>query len=355
LEYQSVDLAYNWFTEAEKKAAGVICVESCSDGLRLAMAGFRPDVVCVPGWSDPVALQALLLCSRTGIPTVLMSDSQLADTRRFRIIESVKRRLLRLFSAALVAGSPQIEYLRTLGFPEDRIFTGYDVVDNGWFSRGSDQARRNELTLREQFDLPRPYFFCCARLASKKNLLALVEAYEKYRAAANSSRWDLVIAGDGEMRNAIENRIAHYGLRKHCRILGYCDYNQMPMLYGLAEAFICPSRTDQWALVVNEAMAAGLPVLVSRGAGSAIDLVKEGVNGFTFDPESPEELGNLMDRMSSGADLVGMGAASRIIISNWGLERFVNGVTSAAVAAQISPKSSPDFFGRTLTKMLAYR
>src|SRR5262249_20703889 len=152
---------------------------------------------------------------------IIMSDSRFEDARRFAIIESVKRRVLRLVSAALVAGRQQVAYLRTLGFPADRIFTGYDVVDNSYFARGAAEARQNEESLRQKLGLTRPFFLCCARFVPKKNLTMLVEAYHYYRSVSSSFPWDLVIAGDGEMRKQIQDTIAKHELQAHCKLLGH--------------------------------------------------------------------------------------------------------------------------------------
>ena len=102
----------------------------------------------------------------------------------------------------------------------------------------------------------------------------------------------------------------------------------MPAYYGLASAFVHASTTEQWGLVVNEAMASGLPVLVSNRCGCAPDLVQEGVNGFTFDPYNVEQLAQLMLKISAFQtfSLSTFGAASRRIIADWGPERFASGL-----------------------------
>jgi glycosyltransferase involved in cell wall biosynthesis len=105
--------------------------------------------------------------------------------------------------------------------------------------------------------------------------------------------------------------------------LGFLQYDELPAYYGLAGAFVHGSHTEQWGLVVNEAMAVGLPVLVSRRCGCAYDLVQEGVNGFPFDPHDVDQLAHLLLRVAGdSAEATRLGAASRQIIRNWGLDRF---------------------------------
>jgi glycosyltransferase involved in cell wall biosynthesis len=118
------------------------------------------------------------------------------------------------------------------------------------------------------------------------------------------------------------------------RLPGFKQYAQLPVYYGLAEAFVHASTSEPWGLVVNEAMAAGLAVLVSKQCGCAADLVRDGVNGFRFDPQNVEELAALMSRLwRSPQRCAAMGQASLRIISYWGLERFGQGFRQAAQMA----------------------
>ena len=111
--------------------------------------------------------------------------------------------------------------------------------------------------------------------------------------------WHLVLLGDGELRGELERRIALPDLAGAVILRGFRQYDELPAFYGLARAFVHASTTEQWGLVVNEAMAAGLPVLVSARCGCAQDLVRNGVNGFTFDPYDVEELAGLMQRVAA--------------------------------------------------------
>ena len=111
------------------------------------------------------------------------------------------------------------------------------------------------------------------------------------------------------------------------------------MYYGLASAFILPSTTEQWGLVVNEAMASGLPVLVSNRCGCAAELVKEGSNGYTFNPLEIGEIADLMLNIgAAGVDRSAMGQKSREIIANWSPDLFGRNLTNAANYARSLPK-----------------
>ena len=116
----------------------------------------------------------------------------------------------------------------------------------------------------------------CTRFGQKKNIPSLVRAYALYYGRSREEgdqAFDLVIAGDGELRGEIEATVAASGVEDKVKLLGAVDYSTLPWLYQNAQAFVHASTTEQWGLVVNEAMAAGVPVLISRRCGCAPDLV----------------------------------------------------------------------------------
>jgi glycosyltransferase involved in cell wall biosynthesis len=124
---------------------------------------------------------------------------------------------------------------------------------------------------------------------------------------------------------------------------GHKSYDEIPSYYSSAKALILPSRSETWGLVVNEAMAAGLPVIVSQRCGCADDLVTEGDNGWVFDPDAPTALTNILlklDRLSD-EQVRRMGDRSRAIIENWSLNRFAVALEQAAMrAADSGPRAS---------------
>ena len=153
--------------------------------------------------------------------------------------------------------------------------------------------------------------------------------------------WSLVLLGDGPLKSDLCHLISDLGLQHSVLLPGFKQYHELPVYYGLASAFVHASTTEQWGLVVNEAMASGLPVLVSNRCGCALDLVQEGHNGFTFDPYNVEQLADLMFQLSDFQPfrLSAFGSTSREIISNWGPERFAAGLKSAVEEAmKVGPK-----------------
>jgi glycosyltransferase involved in cell wall biosynthesis len=159
----------------------------------------------------------------------------------------------------------------------------------------------------------------------------------------------LIILGDGELRSEFEKLRSVLGLEDCIQMPGFKQYEELPEYYARAGAFIHASTTEQWGLVVNEAMASGLTVLVSNRCGCAVDLVKEGENGWTFDPRNEEEMANLMLKISGDEEQRReMGRKSREIIENWGPARFASGLSSAIEAALSAPKKKTGLIDRLI-------
>jgi len=351
----------------------------------LALDKIQPAVVVVPGWADSAALGALHWCVQHQVPAVFMSESTAWDERRSVWREAVKRQIVRLGSAALVGGTPHKDYLVQLGMPPQRVFQGYDAVDNGYFLEQADTLKTDKLKgeVRRKHGLPENYFLASNRFIEKKNLPRLIEAYARYRLLCGDHQtsdnqttdsrqsevsrqksvagspvvaWPLVLLGDGALRPDLCRRIADLGLQDSVRLPGFKQYPELPEYYAHAGAFIHASTTEQWGLVVNEAMASGLPVLVSNRCGCAQDLVHEGVNGFTFDPCNVEQLAGLMLKLSTlNSQLSTMGDASRRIIANWGPDRFASGLKQAVECALRVGPPPASLAGRLLLSILLNR
>lgn len=283
------------------------------------------DAVAITSYSTPDARAALAWCRRRRRAAVMMFDSRAEDGDRTGWREALKRQIVRQFDAAIVAGTPQAAYAQALGIPAGAVFAPLDVVDNAAFARAAAAAPALP-------GLDGPYFLTVMRLLGVKNLPALLRAHAAYRAAAGGDAggaWPLVVVGDGPLREDLE-RLAGPGVT----FAGFQQVEALGAYYGHAGAFVLPSVKDTWGLVVNEAMASGLPVLVSTGAGCAHDLVRDGANGFTFAPADAARLAELLARVAAMPDTerARMGEASWEIIAGYGLEDCAREMDRAAAA-----------------------
>jgi glycosyltransferase involved in cell wall biosynthesis len=332
--YQKVSL----FAKASHGSAEASQLRSA---FRAALEQTNPDVVAVNGWNNFGSLIAANCCLDREIPMIVMSESSRQDQSRNRWKESIKRRIVAFYSAALVGGQRHVDYLIELGMPSERMFTGYDVVDNAYFGDTSKAIRRDGSKIRKEYGLPQNYFLACARFVEKKNLPRLIRAYAEYRRKSRSVAnlpWDLVLLGDGPLRETLHAHVSSLNLDEHVHLPGFKSYDDLPVYYGLARAFVHASAIEQWGLVVNEAVASGLPVIVSNHCGCVPELVN--CNGFTFDPTNEPELTDRLFEMASLSDQERkeLGDKSERIAAKFPVAGFGEGLASATRVAMEVPR-----------------
>jgi glycosyltransferase involved in cell wall biosynthesis len=324
-----------------------------------ALEQTKPDAVAVNGWNNFGSVIAANCCLRRGIPMVVMSESSHQDESRTWWKEAIKRRIVGLYSAALVGGRRHVEYLVELGMPVDRIFSGYDVVDNEYFRQKAQEVRDQKSDVRKQYRLPENYFLASARFIEKKNLPRLISAYGEYRrrlevrdqksdVSEEKTPWDLVLLGDGPLKTDLCRLISDLRLHDHVHLPGFKPYQELPVYYASANVFVHASAVEQWGLVVNEAIASGLPVIVSERCGCTPELVNE--NGFTFEPNNEHELAARLLEMASLSDQERkhLGDNSYRIAANFAPERFGEGLERAASVAMGVPQKRYGAIDRAL-------
>jgi len=365
LETASREDLYGWMPEAQESAFPRVTVfpgytyESLTPraihaGVTAALDRLQPDAVAINSYSLPDARACLTWCRRHRRTAVLMTDTKADDAARVGWREHIKRRILNLYDAALVAGTPHRAYLEQLGFPSPCIFTGYDVVDNAFFTAGADAARTDPDGIRARLNLPRsPFFLASNRFIVRKNLDGLLRAYQRYRLQSTAA-WPLVLLGDGPGRPALETLVRQENI-DGVTFSGFIAPSDVPACYGLAGAFVHPALADQWGLVVNEAMAAGLPVLVSERAGCALDLVRDGETGYRFDPNDPDALALLMTRIAAPeTDRRLMGRHARARIAHWSPDTFAENLWAAVEAGTNRADRAFPLDARALLRLLRF-
>jgi len=293
--------------------------------LHRALLEIRPDVVVLPGWGVREGIAGLSWCISHAVPRVVMSASQAADTRQRRLRLWLKRRVIECYQAGFVAGTRQLRYLSELGLSAERCFVGCAVVDNDQFDGGTAIARR---AVAGETARP-PVLLSCVRLHPRKNVMSVLETLAERR-----GEWRWTIAGEGPQRTEIEARIRALDLHEEVRLLGNVGYGEIARLYQSADAYLQPSVSEPWGVAVNEAMASGLPVVVSNQCGCCEDLLEEGINGFAFDAANSGGLGRALDNLREARSRWGeMGEASRGIVGRWGLDLFARNFWRSCVAA----------------------
>ncbi len=292
----------------------------------------NPQTVLVPGYYNLPAIAAALWARLHGRRTILMTESTEQDHARSSWKESLKSMVIRsLFGWAIAGGEPHIRYLEKLGFPKQRVGRFYNVVDNNFYNVRADHLRHTARA--STFGLPAEYFLYVGRLSEEKNVVGLLEAFAGYRSRGGT--WKLVIAGDGPQAHGLHSLAVRLGIAGHVDWQGMKPTSELVTLYAFASCFVLPSTREPWGLVVNEALASALPVIVSTRCGCASELVRDGRNGFVFDPECDGELEQTLWYFAElpPAERATMAAHSREIVGqysprNWAAE--VERITLAA-------------------------
>ena len=366
IELSRVDATYQWDTVSDShgfpmvtlfddRDIGEVALPAIEKRLFSVLAELAPTAVATPGWGDAGSLLSLKWACARGLPAIAMSETTRADLGRNPVREAAKARIVGLFAGAIVGGRLQRDYLESLGMRRERIVLGYDCVDNDYFAVGAQLARSEAARVRQELRLPHRYFLASSRFIERKNIAGLIRAYARYRALAENS-WHLVVLGDGPLRASLMALAREEGVAESVMLPGFVQYEGLPAYYGLAGAFIHPAFAEPWGLVVNEAMASSLPVLVSRQSGCAHELVEDGRNGFAFDAADEAALANLMLQLATHPGLPALGAASAATIARWSCAGFARNLWGLATGlAAGGARRPPGFLDRSLLQLAIAR
>lgn len=322
-------------------------------GLSDALAALAPDVVAVAGWGSVDARLLLTWCRKNRVKVIVMSETREADGKRVWWKERWKSWLLRSVHGALVGGASHREYLVKLGVPRDRIQTGYNVVDNVYFAAEAARWRVMDGLPSVASAKEAPYFLASNRFIERKNLERLIDAYALCCQQPSSycplptancplptAPWNLCLLGDGPLRSQLLSRCHELGLnvvesapwenqeslhrppvtahRSPPTVFfpGFRQIGELPRFYAHAGAFVHPALEEPWGLVINEAMASGLPVLSGGNVGAAEELIEEGEAGWTFDATDLDAMTSAMTRLAtlSEAERLAMGSRAAALL-----------------------------------------
>ncbi len=304
----------------------------------------RPSAILVPGYYNLPAIAAAIWGKWNRSATVLMTESTEQDHARQAWKENFKSLLIRvLFDAAIAGGEPHVRYLQKLSFPSNRIGRYYDVVDNDFFSR--EAARCRSTYTRADLSLPGDYFLYVGRLSPEKSVDGLLRAFADYR--KSGGEWKLVVVGDGPEKSTLSALSEELQVTDGVVWAGLKTTEDLVPYYAFASCFVLPSSREPWGLVVNEALASGLPSIVSSRCGCVADLIRDGENGIIFEPNTPGDLTRALSRISLASreerqqmSLRSLASIEQYSPRNWALEveRLITAIGFPALAA---PRSRP--------------
>jgi len=301
-------------------------------GLSASLKRFSPEALICGGYNYIASWQALMWARRRGVRFGLWSESNAQDARALRKpVESLKTRFLKRCDGFVVPGKSAFEYLRSLGAPAERIFVAPNAVDNIFFAAQAEKVKRNPAAFREKFGLPRRFILFVGRLVPEKGVFDLLQAYAKLERGLRSEV-GLVFAGDGVSGGELAQRAKRISPGTVC-FPGFAQREDLAGLYALAETLVLPTHSDPWGLVVNEAMACGLPIVVSSMAGCSADLVEDGWNGYVVPPRDAEKLSVAINSLVRQPELKQqMSTHSSERIRNYSPGACADGLAAAALS-----------------------
>lgn len=292
-------------------------------GLPAELSAFRPNYLIVYGYNQLSQWLAFRHALTHGVPFALRSDSNFYLDRSETWQSSIRRRLLhrlvRRAHAVLPVGSANRMYWQKYGAADSQIFMAPYAIDNEKVARlvGEKQSRDPSAPLRLLY---------IGRLLHRKGVDLLLDAFSRLMETTPAT---LTIVGDGPERARLESMQTSRA-RRQTRWLGKLPNEEAMEAMRDVDLFVLPSRYEPWGLVVNEAMAAGLPVIAHREVGAAIDLVEDTVHGWILPNLTADSIYSALNEAARDREhLAQMGQMARARVQEWSIHRTVDGMVAA--------------------------
>lgn len=280
-------------------------------GVEKALREIAPDLVFAMEY-NPTILRAVHWCRKKKVPFISWTDGTLNSEKKIGRVQRFSRKYIINRASAFIASSTaskeaQIAY----GADPKKCFISYLTVDIGKY-------------LAKKESEPGRQMIYVGSLIQRKGLDLLIPAM-----AAAKEDVRLVIVGEGQEKDLLEGQIAEQGISERVTFMGYVEGEQLRELYKKSDVFVLPTREDCFGLVLLEAMCASLPVISSKYADGARDLIAEGENGYIVDPENTLEFAAAIDRIFSEGKLKEMGEKSYRKALQFSFEHVAEGCIDA--------------------------
>lgn len=315
------DLKYDKKTLFPKIKEGMVRGWRLLRAIRVEVRDFSPDVIITLGYNTSYSIYLALNKIFQGYRIIFTSDSKADDGRRSIWKEKLKSLIVSRFDGALVAGHKHRRYVKSLGIPMERSRVGFDVIDVEMFDKVAEKAKRDELSVRKMLSLPDRYVLCVSRFIDRKNVIGVLEAFGK--ANERSGAVCLILIGDGPLESTIREKVYALGLKDKVIIRDNVLNVQMPNYYALAEYLVLGSKYDQWGICVSEAMASGIPAIVTSTCGCANEIVINNETGFVVAPDDVESLSEKMiELLENVSTRYRLAQRAKMVIQDWSPELY---------------------------------
>ena len=288
-------------------------------------------VLFMTGWAWATAWLGFAAARLARLPILLFGDSSFVPdetTARARIRGGLLRALFGMTSAFMISGAFNADYYRHYGADEQRFFPLPWAIDNDRFFKASRLASGEREALRARYGIgaEKMVIVYSGKLIPRKDPMGLLAAFA---AMKQRSRASLLFLGDGVLRPELE-RFVNDNHVPDVHFAGFVNQTEIPKLYAMSDVFVLPSEFDPRATVVNEAMASGLPIILTDRCGPVGDIARHGDNALVMKFGDRAALREHLDLLAANPELrQRMACRSREIIERWNYDAGVEGVRNA--------------------------
>jgi glycosyltransferase involved in cell wall biosynthesis len=310
----SKDSMYNWDSTTPNENYFLLSTKRPDqfDWMRIIrfiriLSTFHIDTVCAAGYGRAAYLLIAVYARLSNRKVIMFAESWYASRAGIDVLKSLFFKWC--YHRFLVSGIRAKEHFTNrLKIKDENVMIGYSVVDNDHFALPVDSKTTDHKKI----------LLCVARFSPEKNLELLIRAFIK--SELSQKGWELQLIGGGPLQNALSEQI----MNQPIQLINWRPYEEIPKFYHGASAFVLPSSFEPWGLVVNEAMAASLPVILSERVGCLEDLLVPNENGWSFNGENENALIQVLNDLSNKTldELGGMGALSKSIINRFSTNLF---------------------------------
>jgi glycosyltransferase involved in cell wall biosynthesis len=234
--------------------------------------------------------------------------------------------------ALLSSGNFLDKFLISRGVLKNKIFFSPCTIDIDKFYSQSKKLKNKLKEIKEKYKIKNKFcILFIGQLINRKGIIELIYAYKKLKGNINDVC--LIIRGDGPLKTKIQNIIRNEKI-EDILLLDHLEERELIELYTISDIFILPSKNEVWGLVINEAMACGIPIITTKNVTSSYDLVESGINGYVLKNNSSEELYKAIKKLLDKPDnIIKFGKMSKNIIFNkYHFDNSVKGIYEAIIS-----------------------
>ena len=274
----------------------------------------NPDVIIVDGYVDVTMQWAYALGKVSKIPVIFWIEG-VREPRSFLglISRPIRMFFIKEADAIIVPGRLSRDYVISMGADKSRVFIAPNCIDNDFFIVHSSKYKKNKEGLKKELKVNKDkVILYVGQLIERKGVEYLIRAYRKLKQEYEDVA--LIIVGSGPLRNQLNYMCNANGISDVHFIESGLKLTDLIKYYSIADVFVLPTLFDVWGFVINEAMACSLPVISTKNAQAAIEMIRQGENGFVVNEADEEELYSAIKNLLGSGELEFMGRKSLEIV-----------------------------------------